>query len=202
MPTYNRHKYVIKAIRMFSKQDYPNRELIILDDSPEPLKRLPKLNNITYVHSTRRQDIGTKRNRSIKLARGDIFIFWDDDDVYSQRRLSLQVAPLLKNNCDITVFGNLFYMREGNDAILSTSPRDHKRLWYKGYCCGTIASKKHVWDMVKFPRVSISEDREYIKRAESKGFKVCTVPNELDYIHVLHPNNTYVISSNVKFCEV
>ena len=183
---------------MFSKQEYPNKELIILDDSPQPMKKIPKLSNVTYIHSTRRQNIGIKRNKAVKIARGDIFVFWDDDDIYSPRRLSLQITPLLKKSCDITVFGNMFYAYDDADTIYCTSLQDHKKIWYKGYCCGTIASKKHVWDLVKFPRIPIGEDREFIKYAESSGFKVCMLKNKLDYIRTMHSGNTFVLPSNVQ----
>ena len=35
MPTYNRRPFVPKAIEYFLRQDYPNRELIILDDGDD-----------------------------------------------------------------------------------------------------------------------------------------------------------------------
>ena len=36
IPTYQRREYVLKAVELIDRQDYPNLEVIIVDDSPQP----------------------------------------------------------------------------------------------------------------------------------------------------------------------
>ncbi|HTC78136.1 MAG TPA: glycosyltransferase, partial [Terriglobales bacterium] len=40
MPTYNRRAYLPQALQSFRQQDYPNRELIVVDDGTEPIADL------------------------------------------------------------------------------------------------------------------------------------------------------------------
>ena len=40
MPTYNRREFVPRAIRYFLRQDYANKELIIIDDGTDAIKDL------------------------------------------------------------------------------------------------------------------------------------------------------------------
>ena len=38
MPTFNRRSYVPQALRCFLRQDYPNLELLIVDDGSDPVR--------------------------------------------------------------------------------------------------------------------------------------------------------------------
>src|SRR4051794_36348973 len=81
MPTYNRRAYVPRAIEYFLRQDYPNKELIIVDDGTDPVSDLvPADERIRYIRLNVKQPIGTKRNLACQEARGSIIIHWDDDD--------------------------------------------------------------------------------------------------------------------------
>src|SRR5262249_52104675 len=40
MPTFNRRQYVTEALRSFQQQDYPNRELIVVDDGSDAIQDL------------------------------------------------------------------------------------------------------------------------------------------------------------------
>jgi len=49
MPTYNRRQFVPQAIKYFLRQDYPQKELIILDDGTDKIRDLvPDLPKIQY----------------------------------------------------------------------------------------------------------------------------------------------------------
>lgn len=50
MPTYNRRAFVPQAIYYFLRQDYPNKELIIVDDSTDEVGDLiPGDERIRYI---------------------------------------------------------------------------------------------------------------------------------------------------------
>jgi len=40
MPTANREKFIPLAVKYFQRQDYPNKELVVLDDGNKPVKHL------------------------------------------------------------------------------------------------------------------------------------------------------------------
>ena len=56
MPTHNRRPFVAQAIVYFLRQDYPNRELIIVDDGTDPVADLiPDDPRIRYLHQEHTQ---------------------------------------------------------------------------------------------------------------------------------------------------
>src|SRR5215510_16345784 len=97
MPTHNRRPFVPKAIEYFLRQDYPQRELIILDDGTDPIVDLaPNDQRIRYFRQNQKRNIGAKRNLTCEEARGEIIIHWDDDDWMADWRISYQVTSLLR----------------------------------------------------------------------------------------------------------
>jgi glycosyltransferase involved in cell wall biosynthesis len=61
MPTANRRAFVPRAIQYFLRQDYPEKELVILDDGEDSVADLiPADPRIRYLRETRRRTIGAK----------------------------------------------------------------------------------------------------------------------------------------------
>ena len=103
MPTHNRRAFLKQALIYFERQDYPNRELIIVDDGDDRVSDLVSSNpRVRYVSLPQRTSIGEKRNLACEMAKGTIIAHWDDDDWYAPNRLSYQVAPLLTGKGDLT----------------------------------------------------------------------------------------------------
>lgn len=98
-PTYGRPAPLGEAIWSFLQQDYPNKELIIVNDHHRPIT-LDRAYPGVVVHNLpeRLPNMGQKRNCVVRLARGEILLNWDDDDLYLPWRISesvrrLQAAP-------------------------------------------------------------------------------------------------------------
>ena len=71
MPTRNRRRFVRQALAYFRRQDYLERELIIVDDGEEDLADLVGLEeNIHYLRLPQRAPLGLKRNLACQQARG------------------------------------------------------------------------------------------------------------------------------------
>ena len=97
MPTYNRRVFVPQAITYFLRQDYPNKEIIVVDNGTEPVQKLvPTDNGIRYVRLSTRMTMGAKCNLSCWQAQGEIIAHWDDDDWHAPHRLRYQVGVLLE----------------------------------------------------------------------------------------------------------
>jgi glycosyltransferase involved in cell wall biosynthesis len=76
----------------FAKQDYENRELVVVDSSPDPLASDdPRVRVVTAVPGT---SVAVKRNLALREARGSVVAWFDDDDWHHPRRLSLLVGAL------------------------------------------------------------------------------------------------------------
>lgn len=94
-----------QSIRCFIDQTYTNKELLIVNEGPEPYQRQIQ----TFVDSLGRNDIrccwlrgegeytlGGLRNIAVGLSRGEIVVQWDDDDFSMPQRLSAQYAFMKK----------------------------------------------------------------------------------------------------------
>ena len=62
-PTGNRADFALQAVSLFQRQDYEQRELVILDDrSDDPKRRLPEDGRLRYVRAERSTNVaGTRR---------------------------------------------------------------------------------------------------------------------------------------------
>ena len=95
MPTYNRRAFVPHAIRYFLRQEYGNKELIIIDDGTDSIQDLiPETSNIRYFRLDQKITLGAKLNLACDYAKGNMIANWDDDDWYSPMRLRSQVETL------------------------------------------------------------------------------------------------------------
>ncbi|HWI60939.1 MAG TPA: glycosyltransferase [Symbiobacteriaceae bacterium] len=94
--TYARPEQLREAIWCFLQQDWPNKELVVLNDHPEPLhldRQYPGVR--LYNLPERFPNLGAKRNFSVSVARGDYLFPWDDDDLYLPWRISESMGHLL-----------------------------------------------------------------------------------------------------------
>jgi len=96
--TYNRaptHLHLLEeTIESFLRQTYPNKELIILNDTPgqELVCDAP---GVRIVNAPERfKTLGAKARASFDLARGPLIAPWDDDDINLPWRLSLSYEQL------------------------------------------------------------------------------------------------------------
>jgi hypothetical protein len=78
--TYGRKKHVERALACFLAQDYPAREMLILNNNPVPLVFEHPL--VRIVNEPGHPTLGHCRNRLLDFATGDFVRTWDDDDLY------------------------------------------------------------------------------------------------------------------------
>lgn len=94
--TYARPAHLREAVWCFLQQDWPNKELVIINDHPEPLY-LERLYPGVHLHNLphRLSSLGAKRNYSAEIAQGDYLLTWDDDDLVLPWRISLSMHHML-----------------------------------------------------------------------------------------------------------
>jgi glycosyltransferase involved in cell wall biosynthesis len=196
MPTYGRPVFALQAVRYFLRQDYPARELIILDDGPDGLgAHLPEDERIRYVRLPRLK-IGGKRNAGCTLARGTIIAQWDDDDWYGSHRLSAQVAPLLAGSADITgIRGTVVFDLERWQAW-SCTPRLHRLMYRHDVHGGTLVFFRRLWEQqARYPNRSLAEDAHFLSRLVLAGARLTRIEDEGHFVYIRHGGNTWSFRS-------
>jgi glycosyltransferase involved in cell wall biosynthesis len=113
LPTYDRRGFVQRAVEYFRRQDYPARELVIVDDGTDPVDDLTgdrAGTSIRYVRLADRQTIGAKRNIGCAAATGSLVLHWDDDDWMPSDRISRQVSAFLAAPVDVSGLRTMPYL--------------------------------------------------------------------------------------------
>ncbi|MCG8683681.1 MAG: glycosyltransferase, partial [Desulfobacterales bacterium] len=93
IPTYNRAWAIQEAIDSVLSQDYPDYELIIVDDGSTDNTRQvlsAYADKITLIRQSNR-GVSAARNRGIAAASGSLIAFLDSDDRWMPTKLSRQV---------------------------------------------------------------------------------------------------------------
>ena len=105
MPTTSkREKFIPMALQYFLRQDYPEKELVIVDDGKPSIEHLiPDDISVRYIRLENGggMRIGAKRNHACNAAKGDIIMHWDDDDWYASDWISRQESVMSANDVDI-----------------------------------------------------------------------------------------------------
>lgn len=160
MPTWNRRRFVPQAIAYFLRQQYAPKELIIVDDSDEPVTDLvPDDDRIRLISLAQRTRIGTKRNLACEVAQGEYIVHWDDDDWMAAWRIGYQVEQLRLRQGDVCGLRQvLFFDPVAAAAWEYVFPGTIKPWVYGASLCYTIA----YWRNNPFPAIDIGEDTRFV----------------------------------------
>ncbi|MFY2563316.1 glycosyltransferase [Corallococcus terminator] len=175
MPTFNRRQFVPLAVRWFLAQDWPERELIIVDDGTQPVADLlPEDPRIRYVRLERRHSVGAKRNLACQSARGEIIAHWDDDDWSAPHRLSYQATSLLDAGASVCGLTRVYYHQPATDRSWQYVYPPGQRPWVSG---NTLCYTKSFWGRNPFPDINIGEDARFLWNDPSRKLLVLDDPS-------------------------
>jgi len=186
MPTYNRRAFVPRAIQYFLRQDYPNKELVILDDGSDPVEDLvPPDGSIRYIRLAKKTPLGAKRNQACQAARGDLLMHWDDDDWMAPHRIRCQVEALLAQGAEICGLRQMLFFDPRTDQTWLYTYPANQRPWLAG---GSLLYTRAFWKQAPFPPVEIGEDTRFIWSRPLPRW-VC-LPDYRFYVALIHQDNT------------
>lgn len=193
MPTYNRRHFLALSLKAFAAQDYPAKELIVMDDGSDPVADLVEtISAARYVRLPARTSIGAKRNLACAEARGAIIAHWDDDDWYSSQRLRRQVAPLLAGEADLTGLENSFMLELPGGQFWNTQESLHRRMFVGDVHGGTLVFWKRLFsEGVRYPPRNIAEDAGFIQTAVRNGKQLVRVRNDGLFVYMRHGGNAW-----------
>lgn len=133
IPCYNHEKYVGSCVESIVNQDYPNFELIVIDDgskdkSPEIIKTLSEKYDF---HFFLQENIGLTAtlNKALKAyAKGKYVIILASDDIMYPERISKQVEFMEKNPQFGISYSNALVINEDSEVV-GQSKTDGKSGW-------------------------------------------------------------------------
>jgi glycosyltransferase involved in cell wall biosynthesis len=160
MPTYNRRELIPVALKCYLSQDWPDKELVVIEDGAETAGGLVKqlVPDAVYIHLAEKHRIGTKRNLACRASSGEVICHFDDDDWSAASRISDQVFRLLESGKQMTGYHSITYWN-GITAYRYESA-------FPQYALGTtMCYRKGFWDMNPFPDASYAEDNALVYKA-------------------------------------
>lgn len=181
--TRDRPAFFRQALRCFFSQDYPDRELIVVDDGEAPVERLcAGLPDVTYIRLPESTPTGAKLNIGIDAARGDILQKLDDDDFYAPGFLSAAVGRLRRARREDALAVWCCFM------VLIARDR---RLYFSGHgwtTGGTLCFRRALWRRRPFRDMYHSSDSWFIRDNQPFIARVCAAEQ---YLVVRHGANTW-----------
>jgi glycosyltransferase involved in cell wall biosynthesis len=201
MPTRDRPEWVLQSIAYFQRQDYPHRELIVVDDGAESIKsQLPCDPRILYLRIERRLSIGAKRNLACEHARGEFIAHWDDDDWYAPTRLSVQAASLLEGTVDVTAFDGTVFFDLDRWHFWICEPALFARLFVGAVHGGTLMFRRTLHGAAsRYPDASLAEDAAFLNTVVARGARLRALPADGQFLYLRHGTNSWRLGPRQTF---
>ena len=180
IPTYNREKYLNKAIESVLNQTYNKIEILVIDDGSTIKYAESICNNIICCNYFYKKNGGlsSARNFGINKAKGNFIAFLDDDDFWESSKIEKQIKILIENE-DIDCVHSAAAVVDENDSLTgeiigATKEKIHKRsgyVFWNALCVWVVKSptpliRKSVFksDMLFDEDIKVGEDVDFYQR--------------------------------------
>jgi glycosyltransferase involved in cell wall biosynthesis len=205
IPVFNAEKYVAETIGSVLSQTYKNIEVICINDKSTD-NSLPVLESfgdkIILINNEDNCGTAKSRNKGIRLARGEFLAFIDNDDIWENNKLQVQINQF-RNNPDLDI--SFSYMQCFISPEIS---KEAKNLRYcppdpiPGYIPSTIMLKRTSFEKVGYfdSRWKNGESVDWIFKAQEAGLNI----HLIDQILVkrrIHETNKGILDSSISKSE-
>ena len=128
IPTYNRIKFIIRAIDSVLKQTYPIHQIIVVDNNSTDNTSEILRNKYTKIEilSEHKQGVSSARNKGIKFSNSDWIALLDSDDSWEPGKIEKQLFLYEKSKKKLRVIhtDELWY----KDKVLLNQKKKHEKL--------------------------------------------------------------------------
>jgi glycosyltransferase involved in cell wall biosynthesis len=193
---YNGETYLHEAIDSLLAQDYPDLEIIMVNDgstdgTADVIRRYGgRLRVLNQVN----RGVSIARNRGVEISTGQLLCFLDADDRLDPRKLKMQVAELCADHeldfCDCHTSN--FWSPELSAETREQDPRYRGLAWWKEFPAhlSTWLFRRELWDRVGGFQAQLryAEDFDWFSRACDLPIRRLRLAEVLTYRR-LHTDN-------------
>jgi hypothetical protein len=177
IPVHNGARFLADAVASILNQEYPELELIVVDDgSDDDLQRavaeLPV--DVTYFHQSQ-QGPAVARNAGIASAQGEFVAFLDVDDLWPPGTLDKLVRTAIDERCDVVAGWAQMALYDESTSV--TTPFGNPEASFP-YHIGAGLYRRSVFDTVGVfdPDMRYGEDTDWFARLHESGRTVHRLP--------------------------
>jgi glycosyltransferase involved in cell wall biosynthesis len=209
--TANRPAFLERAVAWWRAQAWPRKELVVVDGSRRELRLdFSAARDIRHVVLEPDLDMGSKHNRALAEAQGEILAYHDDDDWFSPRRLVRQLEPIALGSASVTgICRDLVVYTPGARFVRFKPPALRGRVaeWVGngnpildgrregarfGFHDGTAVFARSVLRHgAVHPPIKVGQKLVFLNRLVDAGERFATVPNDGLFVYVRHQTNTW-----------
>ena len=191
--TYKRTKELHRAIQSVTKQNYPNMELIVVDDNTdlEISKMVREIivpyKDIIYLKNKVNMGGALSRNEGLKAATGKYIAFLDDDDMYMPDKIRKQVECF--ENTEIENVGVVYCHTiavDREEQVIESYKKNVRGEFLFESMAGTVAAtsqwlclKEAVEKIGGFKAVPSKQDTTLLFDLALAGYRIDVVPEIL-----------------------
>jgi glycosyltransferase involved in cell wall biosynthesis len=183
MPTRGHLFPARHAIDCFLRQDYPNRELVVVCASTgsEVERYLEQLSDprIHFHHVPSAQVVGEMRNFAVTKANGELISVWDDDDLSHPSRLSIQLGAMQASEAKAAFLARVILW----SPVASRLAITERRFWE-----GTMLVERAV--MPDYQKRVRGSDSVVLLQIKEKA-RMALIDHPASYCYVLHGRNLW-----------
>lgn len=155
IPNYNYGEYLPETIESVLGQNYPNIELIVVDDesSDDSVKLLNSYGNALTLIQQKNAGVSAARNLGLRSISGEFVCFLDSDDSWEPDKVSLQISKFIHNEIGVVYSSvNLCDAKLSKIGLLPAIYRgDIRHLYFRfptraivPVCCSNAMIRTHV----------------------------------------------------------
>lgn len=192
IPCYNAAAFVARAVESVEKQDYPNKEIIIVDDGStdttrDELSRLSIEYPAIQLILSENKGACAARNIGFDKSAGEYVLFLDADDELLPQKISSSVRLLTTGGSPSIVVGS--FMRTSNNGSTLVPVRSGDP-WIQlfngelGCTCSNLFQRKAFLQAGKWnEQMQSSQEAELMHRILQYSSTVLYDPNALTLVH-------------------
>jgi glycosyltransferase involved in cell wall biosynthesis len=206
IPVFNGEKYLREAVDSIRRQRHPRLEIVVVDDgSADGSAALAEgLGSPVRLVRQPHRGLAAAHNRGVAAAAGDLIAFLDCDDVWTEEKLSVQLALLREHPGIDIVLGHTRRMWMAPSGEEGT-PTRHVSEPVLALALGAALVRRPVLDAVgPFDEtITHSDDWDWFMRAREAGVRLVVHP-EVTVLYRRHGENmtNQVEASRLSFAKM